>query len=248
MVRNSWIVVLLLSVISGNLFGQSRPEINIRYSKLYATYNFVKKLSKTYPDNVYKVKYSSSEWNQPIYNEMIGKMDQLYLHESYFFQEYPYGQKTPGMTMSLLEKLLISTTSVKEFKIRAFGIIPNADLFEFSRILEAFEPIYENLIYLPHKDAFDRKVEELNTFVKTSELETFFAEGLSFYNATWDLSIPFEIAVVPVSGTKSFSATAFLNNAVSEIPLDFQQNDILFGVLMHEIFHLLYDSQNLEIK
>lgn len=47
---------------------------------------------------------------------------------------------------------------------------------------------------------------------------------------------------------RGFTATAFLNNAISEVPLGFEENDVLFSVLMHEIYHNIYDGQSLALK
>lgn len=76
----------------------------------------------------------------------------------------------------------------------------------------------------------------------------YFETGLKFYNAIWDYSVSIDIAIIPSISDGGFTANAFLNNAVSEVPLNFAHNDILFCVLMHEIFHNVYDWQSLEVK
>src|SRR5690606_10666613 len=79
-------------------------------------------------------------------------------------------------------------------------------------------------------------------------LSNFFQKGLSFYGSQWDNSIPIDIAVIPSINKGGFTAKAFLNNAISEVPINFKENDILFSVLMHEIYHNIYDEQSLELK
>lgn len=71
---------------------------------------------------------------------------------------------------------------------------------------------------------------------------------MKFYKAIWDYSVSIDIAIIPSISDGGFTANAFLNNAVSEVPLNFAHNDILFCVLMHEIFHNVYDWQSLEVK
>lgn len=229
-------------------FGQKEPTINITYSKLLATYDFIQKLSDNYPDNKSKRTFQSSKFHTQHYVDLIKRFDTLNIYESYEFQGYPSGQKIPVMTTSLIERNLINNTSIQQFKKQIFGIIPNAELLAFSDILSEFEPVYDSLIYFPNKIAFETQLTELKNFVQKSNLSNFFQKGLIFYGTYWDNSISIDIAVIPSISKGGFTAKAFLNNAVSEVPINFKENDILFGVLMHEIYHNIYDGQSLELK
>src|SRR5690606_9229392 len=211
-------------------FGQKGPTINITYSKLLATYDFIQKLSDNYPDNESKQAFQSSKFHTQHYVDLIKQFDTLNIYESYEFQGYPTGQKTPVMTTSLIEKHLINTTSIQEFKSQTFGIIPNTELFLFSHILSEFEPVYDSLVYFPNKIEFEKQLTELKYFVQKSNLSNFFQKGLIFYNSQWDNSIPINIAVIPSISKGGFTAKAFLNNAITEVPVNFKENDILFSV------------------
>lgn len=239
------IIFLLLFNFS---FGQIEPTINISYSKLLATYDFIQKLSDNYPNNESKRTFQSSKFYSKHYTDLVNQFDTLNIYESYEFQGYPAGQKVPVMTTSLIEKHLISATSIQEFKSRTFGIIPNTELFLFSHILSEFQPVYDSLIYFPNKTEFEKQLIELKDFVLKTNLSNFFQKGLIFYGSQWDNSISVDIAVIPSVSKDGFTAKAFLNNAISEVPINFKENDILFSVLMHEIYHNIYDGQALELK
>lgn len=242
-------VILFISLFSvfSSVNGQTF-KANIKYSKLTATYNFIQKLSDYYPDNEYKQIFKNSSYNTPHYLRLIAQLDTLSLQESLPFQGYPYGQKQPFQTISLIEKNLINSNTIDHFISQTFGIIPNDQFFAFTNILSNFVPVYQELIYLPNKTDFDNKVKELALFVETVDLHQYFETGLRFYGTEWDSLVPIDIAIIPTLGEGGFTATAFLNNAISEVPLNFKHNDILFCVLMHEIFHLLYDGQSLKLK
>lgn len=246
MKRTSFII-FIIAIISNSLFGQTHPDINIKFSKLYATYDFVQKLSDYYPDNEYKKSFKSSKYNTENYSKLITQIDTLDIHESYSFKKFPATQKRSVMTISMLQKNLINSASLEEFKSKTFGIIPSSELVKFSNILSAFQPIYDSLIYLPNKKAFENKLKTLSDYVQKSNLSLLFKSGLNFYGSEWDNSIPLDIAIVPSKGM-GFTATVFFNQAVSEVPLDFQQNDVLFSVLMHEVYHIQYDEQPLKVK
>lgn len=242
------ILILVLILFKVNLFGQVNPDIRIVFSKTLATYHFVNQLSEYKPDNEYKQLFRDSEFNTRHYVDLINQLDTLNIHESYSFQGYPTGQKIPVMTSSLIERNLITSKNLQEFKQLTFGIIPGTELSLLSNIIEEFEPIYDDLIYKINKDGFENKIIELSHFVDESNLEDYFERGLYFYNSEWDLSIPIIIAVIPSIKKEGFTASAFLNNAICEVPLNFNRNDILFSVLMHEIYHSIYNEQSLQFK
>jgi len=243
------IALLLVSQLLINItFAQKEPVINITFSKLLATYDFAQKLSEGYPDNEFKKVFTSSKFNTQHYTGLIKQLDTLNIYESYSFQGYPVGQKMSVMTTSLIEKNLITSTSIEEFKRHVFGIIPNEELFTFSSVISKLETIYDSLVFTPNREKFTSQINDLKNFVQKANLSAFFQKGLAFYGSSWDPAIPIDIAILPSTGKGGFSAKAFLNNAVSEVPVNFKDNNVLFSVLMHEIFHNLYDGQSLERK
>ncbi|REJ81979.1 MAG: hypothetical protein DWQ44_13780 [Bacteroidetes bacterium] len=229
-------------------YGQKEPTINITFSKWLANYDFIQKLSKNYPDNDSKFEFQSSKFFRQDFINLINQFDTLNIYQSYDFENYPTGQKMPVMTTSLIERNLINTTTIPQFKKQTFGIIPNEALFAFSNVLSEFEPVYDSLIYFPNKSVFEEQITKLKDYVKNSNLALYFQKGLEFYGSEWDDSIPIEIAVIPSIQKGGFKAKAFLNCAIIEIPVHFEEYDILFSVLMHEIYHTVYDGQSLEFK
>jgi hypothetical protein len=244
--RISPFLTLLLCIATQ--YAHARPEISITFSKLYATYDFVQKLSDNYPDNKYKQLFKASAFNTPRYNNYLKQLDTTSIYEAYLFEGYPTGQKIPGTTTALIDKGLVACKSIPEFKQRLFGVIPNTELFMLASVIEAFEPIYDSIIYIPNKVHFDNKFNHLKQSMQQADMGGFFATGLKFYNTTWDDDVPFDIAIVPSVNGDGFSAKAFLNNAASEVPVKFDNYNILISVLMHEIFHILYDGQSLQYK
>ncbi|MDR2206845.1 MAG: hypothetical protein LBE36_11905 [Flavobacteriaceae bacterium] len=233
-----------------SVFAQQKPTINLSYSKWLATYDFVKNLSDNYPDNGFKQVFRASKFYNPHYTDLIKRFDTLKLDESYNFQDFPEGLKTPFQSIDFIKKNLITATSIEQFKTETFGVVPNSELFAFSEILSEFKPIYDELIYFPHQNEFENQLVELKDYVQKSNLEKFFEQGLIFYGSAWDNSVPMDIAIIPSIEKDRFNAGAFLNTAFGKIPLNIKEigNDDLFSVLMHEIYHILYDAQPLEFK
>ncbi|PSK94374.1 hypothetical protein [Taibaiella chishuiensis] len=242
------VFTFLLALISTAVWAQTTPKIALKYSRLFATYEFVKKLSGNYPETIYKEIFNKSKYHTAAYQQLIAQLDALNLYYEFSYPGYPVAQKLSVGTTSIIQRNLIYSTSLNEFKKNTFGLIPAGDLFQFAGILEKFEPVYDSLVYLPNKDKFDRKFEALEAFVHKVPLGQYFQNGIILYNAPWDYSIPIDIAVIPSIDEDGFTGTAFFNNIITEVPLNFNDNDALFSVLMHEIYHTLYNEQSLAFK
>ncbi|MFD1551027.1 hypothetical protein DNU06_04500 [Putridiphycobacter roseus] len=229
-------------------FGQEKPQVKIKFSVLYATYDFVRQLSAYYPDSEYKKVFKNSAFNNEKYKQLLQQFDTLRLTETVPFHEYPKGQKLPLSTSDIMSKNLISSNSLNEFKTKMFGIIPSSELLAFANIMDEFKTVYLATIYNPNKEKFEQKVAELIKYVENTSLDDYFQTGLAFYHTAWDNAIIFEIAVIPSINKNGFTASAFMNNAASEIQIDFKEYDILFSVLMHEIYHIQYNEETLAFK
>ncbi len=232
-------------------FIQSRgqePVFRIKFSEPLAVFEFVNALSANAENNPFKKLFDSSRFNQGKYKTFLAEYDSLNIDYSYEFTSYPYAQKIGGATRSLLKRNLLNSQTFVDFKLSSLGIIPNSDLFTLDSILMAFDPVYQELVYLPNKDRFEQQLGELRNLVASRDVMAYFGIGLRFYHSSWDNSIPFEMAFYPLPNSKGFTATAFYNNAESAIPTSLKDYNKLLSVMLHEIFHILYDEQSLIVK
>lgn len=238
------IPLLLLSVFA---FGQ-KPTLSIKYSEQLAVFVFIQNLSENHPDNVFKTSFQKSKYNTDEYKKKIAGFDKLAIDYSYQFEEYPYGSKVPMQTRDILKKNLIETDNLNDFKLRSIGIVPNKTLHDLTAFISDFTPVYNELIYRPNQEKFEKQVMEITQYADDHQIEEFFQTGLSFYHSSWDQSIPFRIAFYPLPDSDYFTAQAFCNNFVSAIQTHLKDYKDLFSVMMHEIFHIIYNEQPLELK
>lgn len=247
--KRKFVVTCLLILIGMTpVLAQNTPTVNLKYSRLFATYEFIKKLSGNYPETVYKELFRKSKYYTEPYKKLIDQFDGLNLYYEFSYPGYPIAQKLSVGTTSIIQRNLIYSASLNEFKKNTFGIIPADDLLKFANIMAQFEPVYDSLVYIPNKQKFDQKFEALEAFVRKVPLGQYFENGVRLYNTPWDFSIPIDIAVVPSIDEDGFTGTAFFNNVITEVPLNFNENDALFSVLMHEMYHTLYNEQSLAFK
>ncbi|MCD0469768.1 hypothetical protein [Flavobacterium sp. JAS] len=228
-------------------FGQ-KVTFKIKYSEQLAVFVFLQNLSENYPENVFKTEFQKSKYCTEKYKNIISKFDKLTLDYSYRFEEFPYGSKKSVQTEDILKKNLIESKDLKDFQVRSIGIISNKTLSDLAESILEFTPIYNELIYNPNKEKFEKQLQEITKYSNEHQIENYFETGLLFYNSSWNNSIPFEIAFYPLPNSKGFTAQAFCNNFISAIQTDLKSYKDLFSVMLHETFHIIYDEQSLEVK
>lgn len=225
-----------------------KTTFNIKYSEQLAVFVFLQNLSENYPENVFKTEFQKSKYNTAEFQKAIAEFDQLTLEYSYNFEEFPEGSKKAMQSIDVLRKNLIETDNLKDFKIRSVGIVTNKTLNDLTRIIAVFTPIYNELIYNPNKEKFEKQLVEIAKYSNENNIEDYFETGLVFYNSTWDTAVPFEIAFYPLPNSKGFTAQSFDNNFISAIQTDLKDYKDLFSVMLHETYHIIYNEQALEVK
>ncbi len=240
-------LLLVFFAISTFSFGQ-KVKFNIKYSEQLAVFVFMQHLSDNYRANVFKTAFQKSKYNTAQYQNILSKFDSLRIDYSYPFDEYPYDSKIPMQTRDLLKKYLLETNSLQKFKLRLLGLLPNKTITDLVEYISIFTPVYNEIIYNPNKQQFEKQLVEIARYAEEHHIQDFFEIGISFYNATWDNSIPFEIAFYPLPNSQSFTAQAFYNNFISAIQTNLNDYSDLFSVMLHETFHIIYNEQSLELK
>jgi hypothetical protein len=224
------------------------PQLEIKFSEPLAVFVYVEQLSSKQPDNGFKKQFTASVYNREKYQDLLALFDTLNLSYTYDFEGFPFGSKNPGMTEALLKKNLVSSNNLKDFKQLSVGILPNSTLLQLTAILYEFQFVYRELVYQPGKQVFEKQLAEIKEMVKNKKLSVYFDKALFFYKAYWDESLPFEVAFYPLPGSQGFHAEAFCNSAASGLPQTMRDYSTILGVVMHEIFHILYNEQAPHIK
>ncbi|MBL7706055.1 MAG: hypothetical protein JNM21_10975 [Taibaiella sp.] len=240
-------LLLALLLFSSITFAQ-KVQFNIKYSEPLAVFVFLQQLSENYPDNVFKKTFQESKYNTAHYKGIIARFGQLPIDYSYTFPAYPYGAKIPMQTRDMLKKNMVAAADLNEFKRLSMGLMPNNILISLTQSMEAFIPVYNALIYEPNKTQFEKQLQEIGTYARQQRIENYFETSLKFYNTNWDKSIPFEIAFYPLPDANWFSGQAFYNNFICAIQTNLEDYKDLFCVMLHEICHIVYDEQSLEVK
>jgi hypothetical protein len=251
------LIILLASTGAANICmaqtGSSAPSgqefnFHVKFSEPLAVYNFVNNLSSNAPDNPFKTLFSGSKFDREKYQALLAEFNKLKISYAYEFPEYAGTDKMEGSTWFLLKMNLINSRTINDFKISALGIIPNENLFKLASILTEFTPVYQELVYQPNKEKFEKQLSELKNLIGSTSMTSYFNVGLKFYNSSWDNSVPFNFVFYPLPNSRGFTATVYSNYAESAIPASLTDYNGLLSVMFHEIFHTLHDEQPLALK
>jgi hypothetical protein len=242
------LTLLLFMIQRPEAAGKEPVRFRLQYSGLYATYDFITRISDSYPENKLKSVFLSSRFNTDSLRRQIAAFEQLKLDYSYAFPQFPQPLKTRLISRDLLEKNLALSASIPEFANRSAGLVPAEDLRIMSAVLSRFQPVYDTLIYQPSRRAFDSASRALRDFTANGRLSRFFQAGLDFYNTSWDKDLPFEIVLTPTLDRDNLGARTFANIAFCDVPVALREPEELFIVAMHEIYHSLYDQQPASMK
>lgn len=242
-------ILFLTFLLVGQItYAQQQLQFKVAHAELYAVYDFLEKIADNYPGNAFKTAFLASRYNTEKYKNLLRQLDTLKIDYAYNFDQYSPTLKTALTSRSLIEKSLIESRTVNDFKAKCFGIIPNAELGTLSNMIKAFIPVYNETVYLPNKEAFEQQLSDINRQLLSNDVPKIYTDVMKFYGADWDKDIPFEVIAYPTPGKSGIGARAFLNIAVIRFPLNFKSYDVLFSVMLHEIFHIGYDSQPISLK
>jgi hypothetical protein len=241
------LLFLFLLFLGSTLFAQD-IRFNFHTSELYATYDFLLKICDNYPDNELKTLFNASAYNTEDNQKQVSDFEQLRLDYAYAFTQYPATLKAGLMSRDILERNLAISDNIDQFRSRSAGIITNEDLLAMTSILKNFVPVYHALVFEPNKKAFTVQQQNLLKYVDDKSFSSYFKTGLIFYGTTWDKELPIELNLLLSLDKGNLGARAFNNVAICEASLDLTDNVGFFSVAMHELYHIIYDSQPLETK
>ena len=243
------LLVLFLLILAGkSSLAIAGPKFELTYREQLAVYLFLKELSPNSPPNTFKSTFEASKYNTTEFQNKIALFNTIPTYYSYQLEGYPYGSKTPVLIENNLKHQLITSRNLDEFKENCVGLLPNQHLNQLTELIKTFTPIYNELIYLPNASQFYTQLTNLQRFVDENNIPAYFQQGVNFYGTTWDTTNSFKIAFYPLPDANSFTAEAFYNDAICALPLQFDENAVLMSVVLHEIYHILYNEQSPELK
>lgn len=226
--------------------------VKLQIDKPYCVLNFMEILRTRgyYGPTLYE-HYKKSKYSE---DEKLAKLVQQYssvrIAYRYQFDEYPkyrYMAKNRA-TSDVLFTLSARAESLEEFKQMTVGIIPFDDHQRLFKILEAVEPIYDELVWNPYYGKAQARLKELNEYAEKVNLGEKLRPITHFLNSSWSTDIPVIVSFSIVPGEKIRIVPPPVGNVIRAGLLT-ESGDYSWyvGVIVHEFAHKAFAEQPLKM-
>lgn len=192
---------------SERVSGDTRTfTVKLQIDKPYCVLNFMETLRTRgyYGPTLYE-HYKKSEYRE---DEELSKLVQQYssvrITYGYHFDGYPkyrYMAKD-RVTSDVFFTLSARTESLEEFKQMTVGIIPFDDHQRLFEILEAVEPIYDELVWDPYYGKAQARLKGLKEYAEKVNLGEKLRPVAHFLNSSWSADVPVIVSFSIVPGEK----------------------------------------------
>ena len=254
--RMAIVFVLFASVILGtseSVRGETRKfTVKLQINKPYCLLNFMETLkTRGYWGPTLYGHYKKSKYND---NEELAKLVQQYSSVKttyrYYFDEYPryrYMAKNRA-TSDMLFTLSGRTESLEEFKQMTVGIIPFDNHQQLFNILEAVEPIYDELVWNPYYSEAQARLKALNEYAEKVKLGEMLGRIAHFMNSSWSTDIPLIVTFSIVPGEKIRIIPPPVGNVIrAGLLTESEDYSWYVGIIVHEFAHKAFAEQPLKM-
>ncbi len=225
-------------------------EVEFKTNEVHGLYNFVQGIAGgpggTSP--TLTELFENSDYNNDKNQVLIERYRKINVSYDYAFSEEVAHRHNKRQVTQLLVMASTQASDIDDFAQRIMGLLTNSDLMVLVETLNAFSPIYKELIWDKSQSQLKRNIRVLTDRAKQVDFGGRFAKASKFYNANWKAEIPFKVYLAPIPQKGGFTTATPQGNIISYIISDFDDADGVLAVVFHELAHLLYSSQSIELQ
>ena len=257
--RTAVVFAVFASVVPGvsaRVSGETcKFTVKLQIDKPYCVLNFMETLRTRgyYGPTLYE-HYKKSKYSE---DEGLAKLVQQYskvrLGYGYHFDGYPkyrYMAKDRA-TSDMFFTMSAHTESLEELKQMTVGIIAFDDHQRLFEILEAVEPIYDELVWDPYYDKAQARLNALKEYTEKVNLDEMLEPIAHFLNSSWPTDIPLIVTFSIVPGYKIRLVPPPIGNVIRAglltEPEDYFNYSWYVGVIVHEFAHRAFAEQPLKM-
>lgn len=239
-----FVLVLFLSLNCAPVFGSERVEFSA--DRIHGLYIFVESIAGTpFRHEDIKRVFEASKHNTALSKQMLTDFRSLdfVLGKPLFLTGVP--ERNGGRS---LKEAIINQSSfskdLADLRERTQALMPMSDLKKLFKVLSHFEPIYNSLLWNPHRMTMQRAASTFQQNAKKWKLDDLFAKAAKFYGSDWPAEQKFRVSLFPLPpDSKHTNATAY--GAVESVGVNPSERNVAdqFAVVFHELCHSLYEAQ-----
>ena len=230
--------------------GTPEFRVKLQIDKPYCLLNFMETLRTRgyYGPTLYE-HYKKSKFSEdPKLATLVGQYASVKTVYPYRLDGYPKYRfaATNRSTSDVLFSLSVRTRSLDELKQMSAGTIPLDDHQRLFEILEAVEPIYDELVWNPYRDKAQARLTALQEYAEQVNLGGMLGPIADFLNSSWPADIPLIVSFAIVPGEKIRMVPPPLGNVIRAGLLT-ESDDYAWYValIVHEFTHRAFAEQPL---
>lgn len=149
--------------------------------------------------------------------------------------------------VDFLSNVAVKSNDINDFSERSIGFLPISEHQKLFKILKLSEKYYDDLVWENYKAKNETQIRNLEKFQE--DAQNLFLKFNHFYQSSWTKEIPFYVTLYPIP-LKNGTSTATPHSNVLTIGSMTEVDDTNgnLGIIMHEMCHVLYDEQTIELK
>lgn len=241
----------VLGACEGSGDSRAKLMVQLQIDKPYCLLNFMETLRTRgyYGPTLYSY-IQQSRFGQ---KEALAELVQAYARVNYThrfdldsYPKYRFAARNKA-TSDLYFTLSTRAETLSEFKQMTAGIIPLADHQRLFDILEAVEPIYDELVWEPHYDQAQERLTALKKYTQEKNLSKILGRTARFLNSDWPADVPLIVTFAIVPGEKIRMVPPPLGNVIrAGILTESEDNAWYAALIAHEFTHRAFAEQTLE--
>lgn len=241
--------LLVLFFLPAIIYTQTSDFVKFETNKTLCIFSFLEtavgahSVSSTYRDYI-KTKLGDDEKFQ----KLLERYKAIYMDDRLEREDYPFSRHSSRTAKDFIWIATSNALDINDLSNRIIGYLPNSAHAEFISIMMEIEPYYDNLVWNNVQEQIQRIENQLAPYGK--KIEELFLQISQFYGSNWDKSIPFKVMLYPIPARGGATTAIPKGNTLICSFLTEYENDYMgrLGVIIHEMCHILYDEQPLDLQ
>jgi len=230
--------------------GMNSLKVEFSTNRIHGLFNFLQAISDqgAWQSPSIKEIFQSSEYNNEVAQQKLSLFVRSNLNLIYDLETGTPYRPARRQIWQLFVMKATQSNSLEDFKERTFGLISNKDHEKIFTALQYFEPIYEKLIWKPEVANLKGLISRASARAKEVEFNQSFAKVLNFFDADWDLSVPFKVYFSPIPNDSGYAVATPQGNILTFSTTSALSTDEQLSIVFHEMVHILFENQSISIK
>ncbi|OJJ19105.1 hypothetical protein BKI52_20020 [marine bacterium AO1-C] len=232
----------------------SKPKIQIKFQihPVHYLVSFVEAASGNSSGSKHLRRvYQASDFNTPKNRKILDRFKALALdYESFKYPGFPNAHMTSTSLWDLFKMAASQSSDLADLQQRTAGIYPASIQKILFEVFKEMKPTFEQLFWKPLIKDAQAKLQDLEKYLAKNQVSEKFEQIARFYGSQWNSDLPFVVNLHPLPASyRRGSSAEFRGNILTcDFPLAMRNKAIFLGIVIHELSHILYEQQSVQLQ